>query len=266
MTKVLSGAFVTLHGSRGSFGKRINIAVWSTLEALHKPRRRSWLSSNIRMRTELANESVLLIARYLKEIAELQFEVPENTSIINFDLGSTINTRIAVAIFIVVSGYGLIDLVYNTEDYLLAPPETEFFVIGGVTMLVALIFLVRNNIPRMVSIGLSLMLGWAGYFASYAGILRINQFFDDTGLRNHTYVISDHNTLNPVESGLPEFGVDSAAFWKQPPGTRITVSIRKGGLGLYQMDKEVIYGQMRHWYCIQRNIAHPGHTENCDNS
>ena len=264
VTKLPSGHTLMLESYKAPFKKRLLVRVWRTESELQQPGRWLIFSKLRQQREELKNMYLLPLPRYIKENVHINLAPPVSTSIVNFDLNDSLGTRIGVVIFMVIFADGMIDLVYNTEDYALSPPWDSFFIIGFSLSIASFIALNQKKIPKTVAIGLSLMLGGAGYFASYAALLRVNQFTDTASLQDHEYVIGDENTLKPVEPNLPEIKVDSEAFWKQPVGTPITVSLRKGGLGFYQMDKEDIYSQMRYWYCEQRVKEHQENHENCD--
>jgi len=147
-------------------------------------------------------------------------------------------------------GYGVLDLALNEEVHAVEPPLVFFVLAGAIAALASMIWLASAQVPRIETLGLSLLLGGAVGFALYPGVLRLNEATDTEGLRIYEYRLTAYVVFSPVDSNLPvlEFPKDED-YWRQfKLGTTHRFELRKGGLGFYQVNMQPVYVKMREYF------------------
>lgn len=167
-----------------------------------------------------------------------------------FDLQSHPRTKVAVAVFLGLLIYAALDTFLIEETYVENFQWTTWAVAGLITTFLAQRWITDPKIPKMVSIGLAVMLGLGVAVALYPGLLRINQLTDEGGLQPHEYVLREYVELTPVEEGLPTVRFNSYGdYWRQfPLGSSHHLYLRRGGLGFYQLDQAPLVDAMRTYY------------------
>ena len=165
--------------------------------------------------------------------------------LVNFDLAKHPATRTALSAMAALAAYWAIDCFAAREawaewkpSYLLGPA-----VLGVAGALIAFMAMrasrARPAAPPQVIGALALFVGACVALASWPGLIRVNQVVGGP-LEPHAYVRNAScDTLEPVEQGLPpiEYTGQAKAYWCSMPRDRqVTVPVRKGLGGLYQVD------------------------------
>lgn len=182
-------------------------------------------------------------------------EYPKQTATgLMFDLQSHPRTKAIVAVFLGLLIYAALDTFFIDETYVENFQWTTWAAAGLITAFVAQRWITDPKIPKIVSIGLAVMLGLGVAVALYPGLLRINQLTDEVGLQPHEYVLRQYAELTPVEEGLPTVRFNSYGdYWRQfPLGSSHRLYLRRGGLGFYQLDQAPLVDAMRSYYEKQR--------------
>ena len=208
----------------------------------------------------LAEESPVLRALLARGV---NIQRPDAASSLVFDLFKNKHTIIAVVLLAAIGVYGVFDLVLLAETYAGFYPWPVWTLAGAVAAVIAYRWLSAAKLPSMIALGLSLMIGADAGFAMYPGLLRFNQFTDSAGIQPHEYVLREYVRLEPVEEDLPIIEFDRAMeYWQQfKPGSLYTLYLRRGGLGLYQLDLAPVYAATREFY-EKRNTHSPTDRKN----
>ena len=167
-----------------------------------------------------------------------------------FDLQSHPRTKVAVAVFLALLVYAAVDTFFLDETYVENFQWTTWTVAGLITVYLAQRWISDPKIPKMVSIGLAVMMGLGVAVALYPGLLRLNQLTDNEGLQPHEYILREYAELDPVEDGLPtvRFNYYSDYWCQFPLGSSHRLYLRRGGLGFYQLDQAPLADAMRSYY------------------
>ncbi len=151
--------------------------------------------------------------------------------------------------------YTPIDLLVYSEQYATTPPFALMAICGLVACAAGAAYLANSDAPRAVSIGLAVMLGLTAAAASAPAMLRVNALTDDVGIQPVTYYRTEINRFAPVsDTGWPEIELPQPSYWLlQEEGTQRQIHIRRGGLGLYQMNLDNINAELRSYFQGRRN-------------
>ncbi len=164
----------------------------------------------------------------------------------------------SVVTFFLLASYLLIDgFIVVGEIYAHTPPYTLFAGSGLLAAIVAIAQLRARGVPALESGVLGMMLGTALGCALYPGVLRLNQWTDESGLRPTTYESKGEGRFVSVDADLPELRFDDyPEYWRQvAAGQRYEFELRRGGLGFYQVNLVPIRASIAHFY---RAIGEPG--------
>jgi hypothetical protein len=150
--------------------------------------------------------------------------------------------------------YGVLDLALNEEVHAVEPPLVLFVLAGAIAALAGMLWLVSANVPRIETLGLSLLLGGATGFALYPGVLRLNEATDADGLHAYEYRLTEYVLFSPVDPNLPVLRFPGHAdYWRQfKLGTTHSFELRKGGLGFYQVNMQPVHARMREYFIRQK--------------
>lgn len=203
----------------------------------------------------LAEESPLLRALRARGVA---IGRPDLSSPLVFDLLKNRHAAAAVALLAVIGLYGVADLILLDETYAGSFPWALCTLTGAIVAVFTYRWLSAAKLPSAIAIALALMIGLDAGFATYPGLLRLNQFTDTAGAQPHEYVLREYVRLEPLEAGLPVIEFDRGLeYWQQfKPGASYTLYLRHGGLGFYQLDIASVYAETRAFY-EKRNIHSP---------
>ena len=161
---------------------------------------------------------------------------------------------IAMVLVLLLLCYGAVDLAFNEEIHAVEPPLVLFMLAGAIAALASMVWLASANVPRVETLGLSLLLGGAVGFALYPGVLRLNEATDTEGLRSYEYRLTAYVVFSPADPNLPVLRFPGDAdYWGQfRLGTTHRFELRKGGLGFYQVNMQPVHERMREYFIRQR--------------
>jgi hypothetical protein len=172
----------------------------------------------------------------------------------DFSLESNRHALAGAMLVIALLCYAIVDLAANEEIYAVDPPLVLFAVGGAIAVLAGLLWFASAGVPRAETLGLSLLLGGAVGFAQYPGALRVNAATDSEGLRTYDYRLTSYVVFSPLDARVPELSFPGDAdYWGQfKLGTVHPFSLRKGGLGFYQVDMAPVHTKMRDYFLRNR--------------
>jgi hypothetical protein len=162
------------------------------------------------------------------------------------------HARIVLAMLALLFVYTLIDLVMGPESYIDDPHQfTGLYVGAGIAAgVLGGLWLSRSALKRVEQYGLAILLGAVAGFAMIPGALRINEFIGGNPLVSYDCrIIRDNDAiiLQPLAPGIPpiKYFANNPYWAKFGKGAVYPVRIRKGILGFYQFDSDVITERMR---------------------
>jgi len=193
-----------------------------------------------------------VLSRYIINVVGLDIEKTPDTDL-NFDLTSNKYSLVTLVVIFAFISYALISFMVTREVYISEVPYVWFAVIGLVITICCGVVLAKTDVPSTNAWGMALLLGVVASVTMYPAMININQLTDSKGLIEYEYKRVDKAIFEPVDSSLPRVEVNEDEYWDSIPLNKTVVfMIRKGGLGLYQVDMEPEYKKMRHWYCVKR--------------
>lgn len=161
-------------------------------------------------------------------------------------------TLAVAVIFIALVIYFIIEHYFTASEYYAGnPPYTGIFLSGVAGALLVMLFLKRVEPERKNTPLFALLTGLGVGLASYSFIPRANMLTDTDGLREYSYTLAtDHvwRSDNPVLPELRLYSKDSR-WWRQyGPGDTYTFELRKGGLGIWQVNMSKVYEAQKMFY------------------
>lgn len=149
--------------------------------------------------------------------------------------------------------YALIDYMLNQEAFVVEPDLIEIVLLSLLVIVFSYLVLKKGRIPVTESLGLAVILGVVSGLAIPPALLRLNQLSDDEGLITYQYLLNNELKLVPVENLEGDLPVlyfpGNKAYWKHfDDNSQHDISLRKGGLGFYQVNMSPIYRDMRAYY------------------
>jgi hypothetical protein len=161
---------------------------------------------------------------------------------------------VAAVLVILFLSYGVVDVALNEEVYAVELPIVLFVLAGAIAALASMIWLLAAKVPRIETLGLSLLLGGAIGFALYPGMLRLNEATDNEGLHAYQYRLIEYVVFSPADPNLPALRFPGDAdYWRRfKLGTTHSFQLRKGGLGFYQVNMEPVHARMREYFIGKR--------------
>jgi len=153
--------------------------------------------------------------------------------------------------------YALIDTMLNREAFVVEPDLIGIILLSLLVIVVSYLALKKGRIPVTERLGLAVILGVVFGLATPPALLRLNQLTDDEGLITYRYLLNNELKLVPVENQEGDLPVlyfpDNKEFWKHfDDNSQHDISLRKGGLGFYQVNMSPIYRDMREYYKSKR--------------
>lgn len=229
---------------------------WLTADAPLSPRR-------LFLREKYSGDPLdeLPLVRYLRERGVVPVSAA-GTEIANFALERNPRAAAAAIAIIAVLLYAFADIVANSETYLMAPPYWAFALGGALAGVLAFPWLRRGHVPAAVNGGLAAMLALVVAVAMFPLLLRINQVTDRHGLQSFAYTFMPPGAFAATDAHMPD--IELARFntyWEElKPGALRMFSIRRGGLGFYQIDLAPLYEEIRQ----HNNRRRPGERDTRD--
>ena len=164
---------------------------------------------------------------------------------VNFDLAKHPATRLALGGMALLVLYGFVDGLLVPEAWAewnlrYVAPHAAIGIVGAVLGYVALGAARKPQpVPGQVAGFLALLLGMTVAFASWQGLIRVNQAFGGEQVAATYHRNGDCDALLPADAKLPviEYTHQAKDYWCSiPAGQAITVPVRAGLGGLYQVD------------------------------
>ena len=164
---------------------------------------------------------------------------------------------IAMVLIALLGLYALIDYMLNLEAFVIEPDLIEIVLLSFLVTVVSYLVLKKGRIPVTECLGLAVILGVVSGLATPPVLLRLNQLTDDDGLITYQYLLNSEFKLVPVENQEGDLPVlyfpDNKEYWKHfEDNSQHDISLRKGGLGFYQVNMGPIYKGMREYYTSKR--------------
>lgn len=216
-----------------------------------------YLTSETGLTIIRSRQSTLAIFNQLADVVTITNPAPYETA---FAIEKNPHALLSVIVFFILLFYYLIDNFFILNEEFVTWPTKLIFVSTGVLMLLASYFyMMRNNVPKIESTIIALLLCGATVCALYPGLRRVSQMIDTEGLQSYRYTFSDTRLLMPEDRDMPRLTLATVkrdrAFWDQyKTGDHYDVKLRHSILGFYLIDMEPIYGQMREFYRRQSEL------------
>ena len=203
----------------------------------------------LRLTTDIYNQIKLVFP---------ELEVKGNMSAeAGFALEKNRFSLIAMVLIALLGLYALIDYMLNLEAFVIEPDLIEIVLLSFLVTVVSYLVLKKGRIPVTECLGLAVILGVAFGLATPPALLRLNQLTDDDGLITYQYLLNNELKLVPVENQKGDLPVlyfpDNKEYWTHfDDNSQHDISLRKGGLGFYQVNMSPIYKNMREYYTSKR--------------
>ena len=149
--------------------------------------------------------------------------------------------------------YALIDYMLNLEVFVVEPDLAGIVLLSILTIVLSYLVLKKGEIPVTERLGLAVLLGITFGLATPPALLRLNQLTDNDGLRTYQYRLNSKLELVPAEilaNDLPVlYFPNNKEYWGHfDDNSQHEISLRKGGLGFYQVNMRPVYRDMRAYY------------------
>jgi len=160
---------------------------------------------------------------------------------------------VLVTAFFAAIAYALLDELFLSNAMLIGNPLVPVMAVVGVLVAVAANVLARSQgVPVLESALLAALCGGAIGAACHPLAKRIDQWTAPTGFMAHDYVLEPGGRLHPAEAGadLPRLDFSQHAdYWVRfQPGSTHAFELRRGGLGLWQLNKVPFNDRLRAFY------------------
>lgn len=166
-----------------------------------------------------------------------------------FDLMSDLPTRILTGLMMALLIYGGLDLMFGSEQYVGNRPFLLMASIAALATLGAWLFARSGAAPASVTILIAILVGCSAGFAAYPGLLRVNAVLDPGGLQSVEYQRVAGAQFAPTQGRWPVLNFPDQPYWTQLEGDLIrSISIRRGGLGIVQVDFRSLYPEIHDYY------------------
>ena len=203
----------------------------------------------LRLTTDIYNQIKLVFP---------ELEVKGNMSAeAGFALEKNSFSLIAMVLIALLGLYALIDYMLNLEAFVIEPDLIEIVLLSFMVTVGSYLVLKKGRIPVTESLGLAVILGVVSGLATPPVLLRLNQLTDNDGLITYQYLLNNELKLVPLENLEGDLPVlyfpDNKEYWEHfEDNTQHDISLRKGGLGFYQVNMSPIYKDMREYYTSKR--------------
>lgn len=160
---------------------------------------------------------------------------------------------IAMALMVIFGLYALIDYMLNLEIFVVEPDLVGIVLLSLLISMISYIVMKIGKIPFTERLVLAVILGVVFGLATPPALLRLNQLTDSDGLRAYQYILNSELKLVPVEDQMSDLPVlhfpDNREYWGHfDENSQHEISLRKGGLGFYQVNMSPVYRDMRAYY------------------
>lgn len=202
------------------------------------------------------------LLRYINENTDIEINREPGKGI-NFDLSKNKSTRLLIWVMSGLMLYAFLDGGLNSEAYIGGYPYYLFLGVGIIAFIASVVWLSSKPVPKIVAWGMALMVGFISFITAYPAALRINQFTDINGLKKYEFKKAEPYVYKSINMILPDVDVPVSKYWNTLSNDEIvSFSIRKGGLGFYQIDMEPIYVEIRNWNKEDREMLNETNNKN----
>jgi len=166
--------------------------------------------------------------------------------------GQTPATVAVAIIFFMFVLYFIIEQFFTAIEYY-AEDAPYLILIIGWFFVTAIVFIILRKVEpeRKDTLSYALLAGFGMGLALYSFIPRINILTDEGGIKSYSYLLDTDYMWKANEPTLPELDLylKSSRWWKQyKPGDTYIFNLRKGGLGIWQVNMEQIYNSQKKFY------------------
>ncbi len=166
--------------------------------------------------------------------------------------GQTPTTIVVAIVFFFFVLYFIIETYFTATEYYAETAPFLVFIIGGL-LVAGIVFVVLRKIEpeRKDTFAYALLAGLGMGLALYSFIPRINILTDENGVNSYSYILGTDYIWRAKEPKSPELDLylKSSRWWKQyEPGDTYTFNLRKGGLGIWQVNMAKIYDDQKEFY------------------
>lgn len=148
--------------------------------------------------------------------------------------------------------YFLVDTYFGAKEYYVGGAPMAALIGAGLVGLALAYLLLRQLEPkRRDKVAYALLFGFGVGLASHPFLARVNAWTDDHGLQAYAYRLGDDYVWHADLGTSPDVHLylSSSDWWRRfKPGDAYSFKLRKGGLGLWQVDMTPIYDAQREFY------------------
>jgi len=166
--------------------------------------------------------------------------------------GQTPVTIVVANVFFMLVLYFIIENFFTATEYYAESAPYLALIIGWAFVAGIVFFILKKAEPeRKDTLSYALLAGFGMGLALYSFIPRINILTDEGGINSHSYSLDSDYMWKAKEPALPKLDLylKNSRWWKQyKPGDTYTFNLRKGGLGIWQVNMEQIYDDQKKFY------------------
>lgn len=158
---------------------------------------------------------------------------------------------VATILFVLLLGFGVVDQLLSA--YALVG-DYRWVVALALALIPAALLLYplfrRARLPQREAMLLPLLLGFSAGLASIPLLARIDRATGEGDFVDTPYYLDGIGALKPLNQGPPPLRVANVDdYWAAlPPGAEQTFYLRRGGLGLWQVQTDALRIQLHSWY------------------
>lgn len=166
--------------------------------------------------------------------------------------GATPATLSVAAAFMAFVGYFVVEHYFTANEYYAVTPPYLAILLSGVVGAGLVFAWLRSREPDGANHAVFAALFALGFgMAIYSFLPRLNILTDQDGLHEYNYTLDADYLWQPHDSSLPKLRLylKSSDWWQQyKPGDSYTFELRKGGLGIWQVNMSRIYDDQKRYY------------------
>ncbi len=159
---------------------------------------------------------------------------------------------VVAATFFVCIGYFVVEHYFTAKEYFAEAPPYFAIALCAIAGAAIVFFVLRWLEPGGANhTALAALSALAFGLAVYAFIPRLNFMTDQGDLVEYVYQLDQENVWQPQDSSAPPLRLylKSSAWWQQyQPGDTYTFELRRGGLGIWQVNMARIYEEQKRYY------------------
>lgn len=203
-----------------------------------------------RLYSSVVNNNPLVKAFAEREL--LTEELCENPEFTDITADSLVATLIFT--FLLLISYYFYEVTSGlSEVYTGTLPYFWVLVAGIITTLWCYRFIKKTKLNHGEKIIVAMLLGLGVGLAAYPFLMRVNQWTDTAGIQTYKYKLAEKGVWIPQDQSLQlpdiSFGYKAEIYWNQFKINSVKdFELRKGGLGLYQLNMDPIRKDWKGFY------------------